>query len=280
MGIRQARTLCPAVAVLALAFGAPTGQRVAWDTAAVAATAQDRSETAQVVRVDDSDNRENVTIPKGGRLRVRLTSNPSTGYSWQLVSGTGRILKTVNEGTFHPDEPRRPGAGGRTVFAYDATREGDTTLRYRYVTRDSGSGSGKEGRRFALHVTVAGDGPWPPPTPPNTVQVDDSDDHEQVTVTRGGRLQVSLKSNPTTGFSWRIAENDPAFLEPAGQPEYTPSPDPPAVGAPGRVGVGGVTTFRFQAKQSGFKTLTLVYRQAQNPDDKGTRYQIQVFVPK
>ena len=102
--------------------------------------------------------------------------------------------------------------------------------------------------------------------------VDDSDNREQITVPQGGELQVVLKANATTGYSWRIQQNNPNALAPIGEPRYSAFP------ADNRVGSGGTTTFRFRAQRPGLYTLVLTYRQAQNPGPAGQTYRLQVFI--
>ena len=218
-----------------------------------------------VVKVDDSDNYEQVFLPQGGRLHVRLTANATTGYRWRLVSGAGDVLKPLDDGVYRPPRRGMPGAAGHTVFRFDARKAGTTTLTFRYAQ----VGSGNQGRAFTVFVTVRG----PEPKPGRVVVVDDSDNREQVIVGKGKTLQVNLKANATTGYSWRILRNDPSALRPMGDPEYTPFPND------GRVGVGGVTTLRFRAERSGLYDLVLAYRQAQNPGRSGKTFQIQVWVP-
>src|SRR5688572_16041135 len=77
------------------------------------------------VRVDDSDDHEHVTVPVGGRLNVRLTSNESTGFSWRLVEGGGGVLKALDNGVYRAGNARQPGAGGHSVFKFDGARAGE-----------------------------------------------------------------------------------------------------------------------------------------------------------
>lgn len=63
---------------------------------------------------------------------------------------------------------------------------------------------------------------------------------------------VTLQSNPTTGFSWRVASHDRSYLQLL-RHRYD-KPDPPRPGAPGR------QRFDFLALKSGTTTITFHYQ--------------------
>lgn len=83
----------------------------------------------------------------------------------------------------------------------------------------------------------------------------------QVEIKSGHTLVISLESNPTTGYSWGIAEVDDAILKSQGDPQFVSS-------RPGEkiVGAGGWETFRFDARKSGQTRLKLVYRRPWEKD--------------
>lgn len=250
------RLLC-ATLVLGLTLAVPSGMAA--------------PEDQDVVKVNDGDNQETVTVPQGAALHVRLSSNATTGYSWRMLDGGGRLLNALDNGVYRPSPGGGIGKGGFTIFRFNAVRAGSTTLRFRYA---QAGGGGDAGKTFTVNVNVTGSGPWPPPSPPKVVSVDDSDNQEQVTVPRNGTLEVTLKANPTTGYSWRVLSIDPSLLSQQGESQYTPFP------SGGKMGVGGNTTFRFKAERAGSGNLTLTYRQAGNPDFGGKQYTLKIYVPK
>lgn len=78
----------------------------------------------------------------------------------------------------------------------------------------------------------------------------------------GQTLHIALPSNATTGYQWTVSGGDPAILTPAdgnGQ-EVTDAH------APGMVGVGGSTHWRFTAARAGNTTLTFKYARAWERD--------------
>ncbi len=89
-------------------------------------------------------------------------------------------------------------------------------------------------------------------TPSGEMQVDNSYNGSQVDLNVGQILVVSLESNPTTGYSWGVAEIDDEILQQEGEVEYKSESD--------LVGAGGVETFRFKALAVGEGELKLIYR--------------------
>lgn len=89
-------------------------------------------------------------------------------------------------------------------------------------------------------------------TAPKTVRLDDGDNGDKVTVRSGGTVVLSLDSNPTTGYSWQITNNDTQLLKPNGKPQYKG----PKQSLPG---AGGQQVFRFTTAGTGKTTLQLKY---------------------
>jgi inhibitor of cysteine peptidase len=87
------------------------------------------------------------------------------------------------------------------------------------------------------------------------------DNGSQVELNTGQVLEVTLESNPTTGYSWEVTEVDEAVLTQIGEVEFQ---EAPAEGEP-LVGGGGTETLRF-ASATGETTLTLVYHRPWEKD--------------
>lgn len=77
----------------------------------------------------------------------------------------------------------------------------------------------------------------------------------ETTLSVGQTLSISLRSNSTTGYQWKVADFDEAVLTP-GTPFGQEMIDDHA---PGMVGVGGATRWRFTATRPGTVTLTFGY---------------------
>ncbi len=79
-----------------------------------------------------------------------------------------------------------------------------------------------------------------------------ADHGRQVRVRPGQEITLRLEGNPTTGFTWEVAEIDSATLAQEKAVEFVPQSN--LIGAP------GTFTFRFRAVQRGATILRLVYR--------------------
>jgi inhibitor of cysteine peptidase len=82
----------------------------------------------------------------------------------------------------------------------------------------------------------------------------EDDDGADVTLKVGDQFVVELPSNPTTGFSWTVAESGP--LTQVGEAKYQSEAEE------GVVGAGGIDAFTFKAERTGSGTLTLEYRRS------------------
>jgi len=89
---------------------------------------------------------------------------------------------------------------------------------------------------------------------------------------KGQTLVVTLEGNPTTGYSWEVAEPlDEQVLRQAGEAEFKQESE--------ALGAGGVQILRFEAVNAGQITLKLVYHR---PWEEGVEpletYSLQVVV--
>ncbi len=107
---------------------------------------------AKTVTVTGSKNGGAVTLRKNDRLVVRLSENPSTGYSWRTLSKPS-ILKAAGSRYVAPpssgDGPPVVGAPGVRVFTYVARGKGAGLLKL-----GSKGPTGADGGRFTLRVKV------------------------------------------------------------------------------------------------------------------------------
>ena len=86
------------------------------------------------------------------------------------------------------------------------------------------------------------------------VVVDGPSSGGRVTLAPGATLIIHLASNPTTGYRWQpAARTDAGVLRQVGK-TYAPN-----TSSPGRVGVGGVETWTYQAQAAGSATIRLHY---------------------
>lgn len=95
-----------------------------------------------------------------------------------------------------------------------------------------------------------------------SVSLKETDLGEKVTLSVGQQMEITLESNPTTGYSWQVADDAGGIVEMVGEPEFVSEPAPA-----GMVGRGGAETLTFRAEEKGGGTLVLEYRR---PWEKGS----------
>ena len=80
-----------------------------------------------VVWVTEDQNGTQVNLGRGDTLLVRLESNPSTGYAWEIQNNDEAVLRPVGEPQFQPSS-NLVGAGGTEIFGFKAISEGTSVL--------------------------------------------------------------------------------------------------------------------------------------------------------
>jgi len=88
---------------------------------------------------------------------------------------------------------------------------------------------------------------------PGVVTLRTEDNGTSVTLEKGQTLELTLPSNPSTGYSWQIASL-PECLESAGESQFESEAEEDVVGA------GGMETLSFTAKEAGTGRLELEYK--------------------
>lgn len=87
------------------------------------------------------------------------------------------------------------------------------------------------------------------------VTVTEANQDGVIKLAKGETLEVRLPGNPTTGYTWEVAQIDRAVLDPLGEPEFIQDDG-------GGLGAGGKIVLRFKASQAGECFLRLDYRRA------------------
>lgn len=92
-----------------------------------------------------------------------------------------------------------------------------------------------------------------------TVSLNDAASGRSVELAVGQRLIITLPANPSTGYTWEVADGAAPVLELVGEPEFTSD-------NPSLVGSGGTLRLEFRAAQAGTTTLVLVYHRPWETD--------------
>ena len=95
------------------------------------------------------------------------------------------------------------------------------------------------------------------------VKVTEENNGSTVDLDIGDRLEITLESNPTTGYQWETIGDISSYLHQLGEPVYEPSGE--------RIGSGGKTIFTFEAIGAGQTRLELVYRQSFDKETPPTK---------
>jgi inhibitor of cysteine peptidase len=86
---------------------------------------------------------------------------------------------------------------------------------------------------------------------PSTLLMEETDSGQTVAMTVEQELQISLGSNPSTGYSWEIESALDGILQQIGEPVFMPDTNLP--------GSGGTEVFTFRAIAAGELSLRLIY---------------------
>jgi len=85
---------------------------------------------------------------------------------------------------------------------------------------------------------------------------DDLASNSEVDVNANNSFEISFRGNPTTGYSWILAESKSSIehaVDSVGEPEYTPAHQ-------GSIGGGGTFVFRFRAGGEGTANMIFQYK--------------------
>lgn len=84
---------------------------------------------------------------------------------------------------------------------------------------------------------------------------------QTLTVVVGRKIEIRLAGNPTTGYSWAVAELTPGPVAQVGKVEYVPDKKPAGI-----VGAGGTNVLAFVGTAPGKANLKLEYRRPWEKD--------------
>jgi len=87
------------------------------------------------IEIKDADNGKQITIQPGNVMTVALVSNPTTGYSWQVMRIDEAILLQKGDPEYKqsPGTEGLVGSGGVETFQFEAIGSGETTLTLGYM---------------------------------------------------------------------------------------------------------------------------------------------------
>ena len=83
----------------------------------------------------DADNGKQIIVKSGEVMTVTLVSNPTTGYSWQVMEIDNAILVQDGEPEYKQSSSAEGlvGAGGTETFKFKVIESGETMLELGYM---------------------------------------------------------------------------------------------------------------------------------------------------
>jgi predicted secreted protein len=86
------------------------------------------------ITLAEGDAGRPVAVARGQRLSIRLNSNPTTGYRWQLATAPGGVLTKLGEPRYTADASaaNAVGGGGVEVWSFEASGSGEEKLVFEY----------------------------------------------------------------------------------------------------------------------------------------------------
>lgn len=194
------------------------------------------------VTINQMQNMSTTHVPRGAIVNLSLQANPSTGYSWKLVSYDSYILRSMGQPRFVSYANGVPGAMGSQIFSFRAQNYGGTSIQLVY----SGPGRGvPPAQTFTCIIDVDG--------PSNeTVTIGEWSNNSTVRLNVGDTLIVRLSANPSTGYGWNIGPMPSGILQQIGRPKFVS-------GNSGRMGAGGTTIYTFRVVGGGGFFLRFAY---------------------
>ena len=103
------------------------------------------------------------------------------------------------------------------------------------------------------------------------VELGADDNGTEIELEVGQKAVITLKSNPTTGFSWEMVESEDAVLKQFGEAEYEAESK--------LVGAGGAETLSFEAVEAGEMDLKLIYHRSwEEGIDPAEAFEVRVVV--
>ena len=222
------------------------------------------------VDVDEEDNGNTIHVLPGETIRVRLRSNPSTGFSWALGPMEEGMFETSGESEFEADPHREgeAGYGGCEIWKFKAEQSGETELSLFYAR----SWEDKEpAKTFRLHVVIGAASPGI--APGDKFDLTEQDNGKNIVVHLGDIIRITLESNITTGYSWENADKVDKNILALDTNDYISDPNPEELD-----GVGGSTVIVYRALKPGKTKIDLVYLQSWEPSEFDTKFSVTVEV--
>ena len=85
------------------------------------------------LNLTEADNGKRISATTADVIALTLESNPTTGYSWQVMEINNTVLVQDGEPEYKSDGQNIPGAGGTETFHFKTIGTGEATLVLGYM---------------------------------------------------------------------------------------------------------------------------------------------------
>ena len=223
------------------------------------------------VDIVEEDNGNTVHVLPGEIIRVKLRSNPSTGFSWALGPIEEEMFETSGESKFeaNPHREGEAGYGGCEIWTFKAGQSGETEISLSYAR--PWEDERPAARTFKLHVVIGAASPRT--ADGDKFNLTEADNGKNIEVHTGDIIRITLESNITTGYSWENADKVDKDILALDANDYVSDPNPEELD-----GVGGNTVIVYRALKPGKAKIDLVYLQSWDPSEFDTQFSVTVEV--
>lgn len=124
------------------------------------------TETGDLRVLTEAENTQEILLDSGEQFEVRLESNQSTGFSWEIAGDTGPMAVELRTRTYQEPDTDLVGAPGTEVFRFEAIGDAEV-LRLEYIRSFDDPPVPERVIEYIIRVDEA---PWPPEgvQPPTT----------------------------------------------------------------------------------------------------------------
>lgn len=133
---------------------------------AMACGSESATDTGDLRVLTEAENTQEILLDAGEQFEVRLESNASTGFSWEIAAEAGPMAVELRTRTYEEPDTDLVGAPGTEVFRFEAIGDAEV-LRLEYVRSFDDPPIPDRVIEYIIRVDEA---PWPPEgvQPPTT----------------------------------------------------------------------------------------------------------------
>jgi inhibitor of cysteine peptidase len=77
------------------------------------------------------------TVSQSDILEIKIVSNPTTGYSWEIANKIKpKVIEALSKEFIKEENQEMVGAGGYDVFKFTPKKKGEVYLHFKYMRED------------------------------------------------------------------------------------------------------------------------------------------------